>query len=242
MPLASFLEEVLNASGYVDALIDERTAEAQGRLENLKELVAAAEEFERSREDPSLEAFLDSIALVSDVDEYAQTSSAVTLMTLHSAKGLEFPVVFLTGMEEGVFPHARAMGTTDDVEEERRLCYVGITRAKRLVYLTYAVNRRLHGGGPGEPSRFLFEIPPDQVVVLGARATPTPIAPVAVPVSAEADDLPLRVGAHVRHPRWGEGLLVGIERDGDDVIVTVGFASVGRKRMALALAHLEEIE
>jgi DNA helicase-2/ATP-dependent DNA helicase PcrA len=242
MPLAGFLEEVLNASGYADALIEERTAEAQGRLENLKELVAAAEEFERSREDPSLEAFLDSIALVSDVDEYDQISSAVTLMTLHSAKGLEFPVVFLTGMEEGVFPHTRAMGTADDVEEERRLCYVGITRAKRVVYLTHALNRRLHGGGPSEPSRFLFEIPQDQVVVLGTRAFPAPMPPVATPVSTDADDLPFRVGARVRHAKWGEGLLVGIERDGQDVMVTVGFASVGRKRMLLSAAHLEEIE
>jgi DNA helicase-2/ATP-dependent DNA helicase PcrA len=241
MPLASFLEEVLNASGYTDALIEERTAEAQGRLENLKELVAAAEEFERSRETPSLEAFLDSIALVSDVDEYDGTSSAVTLMTLHSAKGLEFPVVFLTGMEEGVFPHARAMGTSDDVEEERRLCYVGITRAKRLIYLTYAVNRRLHGGGPAEPSRFLLEIPEDQLTLLGAREYSTPMPPVMPAPSTVDDDLPFKVGARVRHARWGEGLLVGIEREGEDVMVTVGFASVGRKRMVLSYAHLEEI-
>ena len=244
MPLPAFIEEVLKASGYVDALLQERNAEAQGRIENLKELVAAAEDFQRSRDDVSLEAFLDSIALVSDSDEYDPTSTAVTLMTLHSAKGLEFPVVFLTGMEEGVFPHARALGTTDDVEEERRLCYVGITRAKRLIYLTYAVNRRLHGGGPSEPSRFLLEIPQEALTLLGARTPYDTPAEASLPPSPSDDvddDLPFRVGARVRHAKWGEGLLVGIEREGQEIMVTVGFASVGRKRLVLSYAHLEEI-
>jgi DNA helicase-2/ATP-dependent DNA helicase PcrA len=168
----------------------------------------------------------------------------VTLMTLHSAKGLEFPVIFLTGMEEGVFPHARSMASTEEVEEERRLCYVGVTRAKERLALSYALHRRMHGYGLGEPSRFLLEMPEEHLVLLGA-AVPGEArrdAPVeAPPVDAGGDDLPLRVGARVRHGRWGEGLVVGVERSGDDTLVTVRFASVGRKQLSLQYAHLEEL-
>src|SRR5262245_7875567 len=163
-------------------------------------------------------------------------------MTLHSAKGLEFPVVFLTGLEEGVFPHSRSMDDSDELEEERRLCYVGITRAKQRLFLSYALHRRIQGYGTGEPSRFLLEIPADQVTRLstGRAARPQPTAtPVATP--SDGEDFPFRLGAKVRHARWGEGLLVGLEREGADVIATVNFASVGRKRLSLQYAHLEEI-
>jgi DNA helicase-2/ATP-dependent DNA helicase PcrA len=143
-------------------------------------------------------------------------------------------------MEEGVFPHSRSMGDAEEVEEERRLCYVGLTRAKERLFLSYALHRRLHGYGLGEPSRFLAEIPENQATLLdaGARERPAEAPPTAADLQ---DDLPFRVGAHVRHARWGEGLLVGIERDGDEIIVTVGFASVGRKRLSLQYAHLEDI-
>jgi DNA helicase-2/ATP-dependent DNA helicase PcrA len=186
------------------------------------------------------------VALLSDADEWSADRGAVTLMTLHSAKGLEFPVVFLTGMEEGVFPHVKSREEPEELEEERRLCYVGLTRAKRQLYLSYALHRRLHGYGLGEPSRFLLEIPEDQITLLnhqgtGARAPATPVpAPDQYEVEA-GEDLPYRVGARLRHGRWGEGLLVGIERQGEDVIVTVHFASVGRKRLSLQYASLEEI-
>jgi DNA helicase-2/ATP-dependent DNA helicase PcrA len=240
LTIPAFLDEVLNASGYREAFRQEKSAEAEGRLENLEELISAAEDYQLSHEDASVEGFLDAATLVSDLDEVPEDARGVTLMTLHLAKGLEFPVVFVTGMEEGVFPHARSMSDGDEIEEERRLCYVGLTRAKQRLYLSYALHRRLHGYGLGEPSRFLLEIPEDQVTLLnvtraGSRVEPPP-DPAELP-----DDLPFRVGAHVRHARWGEGLLVGIEREGNDVIVTVGFASVGRKRLSLQYAHLEEV-
>ncbi|MBI5627486.1 MAG: UvrD-helicase domain-containing protein, partial [Candidatus Rokubacteria bacterium] len=154
LPLPAFIDEVLAASGYREALKAERTAEADARLENLEELVAASEEVLQSRaaEPPgegALEAFLDSISLVADTDEIEEDPTGVTLMTLHAAKGLEFPAVFLTGMEEGIFPHSRSMNDPEELEEERRLCYVGLTRAKERLFLSYALHRRLHGYGLG---------------------------------------------------------------------------------------------
>ena len=262
VPLPALCDEVLGRSAYREALRQERTEDAEGRLENLEELVAAAEEFQRSRESATLEDFLDTVALLSAVDEWKAERGAVTLMTLHSAKGLEFPVVFLTGMEEGVFPHIRSMNDVEELEEERRLCYVGLTRAKRELYLSYALRRRLHGGGLGEPSRFLLEIPEEQLALLNSRGgTPPHLYPLPSPCLSPLgrgeevrgieqggvrgdepdEDLPYRVGARLRHARWGEGLLVGIERQGEDVIVTVNFASVGRKRLSLQYAQLEEI-
>jgi DNA helicase-2/ATP-dependent DNA helicase PcrA len=239
----AFIDLVLQASGYRKALEQDRSPEAEGRLENLEELVAAAEDFTHATGEATLEAFLDSVALMSDVDELKDAESRVTLMTLHSAKGLEFPVVFLTGLEEGVFPHARSMNDPEQIEEERRLCYVGITRAERRLFLSYAVHRRIHGYGVGEPSRFLREMPEEHLTLLNAaRPEPTFAAPREVPrYEPEEEAWPIRVGARVRHARFGEGLVVGVERDGADVIVTVGFASVGRKRLSLQYAHLEEL-
>ena len=249
LTVPAFIDAVIADSGYRDALKAERTAEAETRLENLEELVAAAEEFVVAQaalgvDSLALEAFLDGIALVADTDEIDGATSAVTLMTLHSAKGLEFPVVFLTGMEEGVFPHSRSLNDPEEVEEERRLCYVGITRAKQRLVLSYALHRRLQGYGGAEPSRFLLELPESQLTVLNAsRPEPAPsTGSVATPTNEDAgDDFPFRLGAKLRHARWGEGLLVGLQREGSDVIATVHFASVGRKRLSLAYAHLEEI-
>jgi DNA helicase-2/ATP-dependent DNA helicase PcrA len=243
----AFIDLLLNRTGYRDALNAERSPEAEARLENLEELIAAAEDYTHLAEAATLEGFLDSIALMSDVDELKDEASRVTLMTLHSAKGLEFPVVFLTGMEEGVFPHARSMDDPDEVEEERRLCYVGLTRARDRLYLSWALHRRVHGYGVGEPSRFLREMPEGELVSLNAGRAPAPagVAPDEVAHRAAADttedDLPLKVGARVRHARWGEGFVVGVEREAADITVTVRFASVGRKRLSLQYAHLEEL-
>ena len=247
LAVPALIDLVCATSGYRDALKAERTAEAEARLENLEELVAASEEFIANQqaqgiEPVTLEAFLDSVALVADTDEIDSESGGVTLMTLHSAKGLEFPVVFLTGLEEGVFPHSRSMLEPEELEEERRLCYVGITRAQERLFLSYALHRRIQGYGVAEPSRFLLEIPEEQLHLLNARR-PEPAAD-AMPAPAEAeagDGFPFRLGAKLRHARWGEGLLVGMEREGSDVIATVHFASVGRKRLSLQYAHLEEI-
>jgi DNA helicase-2/ATP-dependent DNA helicase PcrA len=240
----AFIDLVLQASGYRKALEQDRSPEAEGRLENLEELIAASEDFVASGGETTVEAFLDSVALMSDVDELKEAEARVTLMTLHSAKGLEFPVVFLTGLEEGVFPHARSMNDPEEIEEERRLCYVGLTRARERLYLSYAVHRRIHGYGVGEPSRFLREMPEGHLTLLNAsRPEPQFAEARVVPrYEPEEESWPIKVGARVRHARFGEGLVVGVERDGADVIVTVGFASVGRKRLSLQYAHLEELD
>jgi DNA helicase-2/ATP-dependent DNA helicase PcrA len=136
------------------------------------------------------------------------------------------------------------MGDREELEEERRLCYVGLTRARARLFLSHALHRRIQGYGVGEPSRFLLEIPEEEVVLLNGRASaPRMPAAAAAPAPAEVDpDLPFQVGARLRHARWGEGLLVGIQREGEDILVTVHFASVGRKRLSLQYAHLEEID
>ena len=240
----AFIDLVLQASGYRKALEQDRSPEAEGRIENLEELIAASEDFLVSGGETTVEAFLDSVALMSDVDELKDAETRVTLMTLHSAKGLEFPVVFLTGLEEGVFPHARSMNDPEEIEEERRLCYVGLTRARERLYLSYAVHRRIHGYGVGEPSRFLREMPEGHLTLLNAsRPEPQFAEARVVPrYEPEEESWPIKVGARVRHARFGEGLVVGVERDGADIIVTVGFASVGRKRLSLQYAHLEELD
>jgi len=240
----AFIDLVLQASGYRKALEQDRSPEAEGRLENLEELIAAAEDFAHTEGEATVEAFLDSVALMSDVDELKEAEARVTLMTLHSAKGLEFPVVFLSGLEEGVFPHARSMSDPEEIEEERRLCYVGLTRARDRLYISYAVHRRIHGYGVGEPSRFLREMPEAHLTLLNAsRPEPTFAEARVVPrYEPEEEQWPIKVGARVRHARFGEGLVVGVERDGGDIIVTVGFASVGRKRLSFEYAHLEELD
>src|SRR6185312_6064370 len=199
--LPAFIDLVLDQTGYREALKQERAPEAEARLENLEELIAAAEDFTHAEAAPTLEGFLDGIALVSDVDELKDGEARVTLMTLHSAKGLEFPAVFMTGLEEGVFPHARSMNDPEEVEEERRLCYVGVTRAKERLTLSWALHRRIHGYGVGEPSRFLREMPEDRLLPLNAGRVQEPTAPsIAVPrYEPEEPSWPIKVGARVRH-------------------------------------------
>jgi DNA helicase II / ATP-dependent DNA helicase PcrA len=242
----AFIDQLLNVTGYRAALREERSPDAETRLENLEELIHAAEDYLRVDPEPTLEGFLDGIALMADIDELKDEGGRVTLMTLHSAKGLEFPAVFLTGLEEGVFPHARSMSDEDEIEEERRLCYVGLTRARERLFLSYALHRRIHGYGVGEPSRFLREMGEHQLASLNPRREAPPgwaadAAAYAAAADTVGDDLPFRVGSRVRHARFGEGLVVGIERDGTDYVVTVGFASVGRKRLSVQYAHLEEL-
>ena len=169
-PLGEQVAAVIDGSGLREALRRESTAEAESRLENLDEMVVAADEFAARPEGGGLAGFLDSITLIADVDELQEARPTATLMTLHSAKGLEFPAVFLTGLEEGVFPHGRALDDEDGIEEERRLAYVGLTRAKERLFLSYAAERRLGGyAGMREPSRFLLEMPADAVVSIGGR-------------------------------------------------------------------------
>jgi DNA helicase-2/ATP-dependent DNA helicase PcrA len=162
--VAALAEKVLEETGYRDALAAEATLEAEGRIENLLELIGQMREYEREAEEPTLAGFLERIALASDVDGYDPEKGAVSLMTVHTAKGLEFPVVFITGLEERIFPHARSVDDDSAVEEERRLCYVAVTRARTMLHLSRVRRRRLSGQElPGIPSRFLKEIPPESI-------------------------------------------------------------------------------
>ncbi len=236
--------ELLETTGYLADLKNEGTVEAESRIENLQELVSAAREFVERSEDQSLQAFLDSVALIADIDELAEGRGAVTLMTLHSAKGLEFPVVFITGMEEGVFPHARALTDDEELEEERRLCYVGMTRAKDRLFLSAALSRRLYNNTAYNlPSRFLDEVPAHLLErvdgLLEGRGAPRQTA--AGP-SGEADEPfvdHLQVGMRVRHPDWGIGTIRERIGEGEDLKVVVTFAGVGRKKLAPKLVRLE---
>ncbi len=229
------LEQAIVETGYQAMLEAEGTDEAYGRLENLRELVTVAAEFEQTTGEESLEAFLQHLALVTDLDTWHEDVDRVTLMTLHSAKGLEFPVVFLAGLEEGLFPHARSMEEEGGLEEERRLCYVGMTRAKHRLYLSHARNRTIFGATmPAVPSRFLDEVPHELI------ATPQPAPPpTAVWPDEEEREIPTFVaGDHVRHAAFGEGKVLEVEGEGARAVVTVRFAQ-GVKRLALGYAPLE---
>jgi DNA helicase II / ATP-dependent DNA helicase PcrA len=239
LEVAEVIERVLERSGYLDALRAERTIEAQGRVENLQELVGVAQEYQHTAEEPSLSGFLQEISLYSDQDAIRGEQSLVTLMTLHNAKGLEFRAVFMIGMEEGIFPHARSI-EEQGLEEERRLAYVGMTRAKERLVLTHASARSLWGSRSYNlPSRFLDELPGDKVerhrlqpASWSGYGSPTGIAP--------RSDLPtLSTGDSVRHETLGEGVVTGIEQGG---VVTVRFAADGsERRLMLDYAPLERI-
>jgi DNA helicase II / ATP-dependent DNA helicase PcrA len=229
--VGNLLEELLNETGYLDALRAERTIEAEGRLENLEELVGVAREYDASSEEPSLEEFLQQIALFSDQDNLRSDEGIVTLMTLHNAKGLEFPVVFMIGCEEGVFPHSRSI-ESGDLEEERRLAYVGMTRAKRELYMTYARVRSLYGGRDWNvPSRFIDEIPVDLTDREEHEAKQTSMTtwarePVGRPEPAGAG-ASFAVGEDVVHATLGDGVVIGSEPGG---LVVVRFAADGSER------------
>jgi DNA helicase-2/ATP-dependent DNA helicase PcrA len=238
LSVPELLERVLERSGYLEALEAERTVEAQGRLENLLELVGVAREYQERADDPSLSEFLQQISLFSDQDELAAERSLVTLMTLHNAKGLEFRAVFLIGMEEGVFPHARSL-EEQGLEEERRLAYVGLTRAKERLTLTHAASRSLWGArGFNLPSRFLDELPQDEIE--RDRLRPASWSGYGAPTVAVRRNLPeLSTGDSVRHSTLGEGIVTRIEPDGT---VTVRFAEDGvERRLMLDYAPLERI-
>lgn len=168
--ITDFVSHVLDETGYWLPLMKEDSIEAQSRLDNLKEFLSVAAEYEKSAESPSLGGFLEGVSLVSDIDNYDEEQDAVTLMTIHSAKGLEFPVVFLTGMEEGLFPTMQSIADDEELEEERRLCYVALTRAKQKLYLTNTSCRMLYGSTTyTRPSRFISEIPPELTFRLKER-------------------------------------------------------------------------
>jgi DNA helicase-2/ATP-dependent DNA helicase PcrA len=235
--VGNLLEETLSESGYREALEAERTIEAQGRLENLQELVGVAREYDSVAEEPSLEEFLQQIALFADQDALRDDEGTVTLMTLHNAKGLEFPVVFMIGCEEGVFPHSRAV-ESGDLEEERRLCYVGITRAKRELFVSYARMRALYGQRDWNlPSRFIDEIPADLTDREEQESRrPQTFAtrwdtggPVSRPEPRRGASFSL--GDDVVHAKFGEGVVVGVE---PGEVVVVRFAGTGTEMKLMA--------
>jgi DNA helicase-2/ATP-dependent DNA helicase PcrA len=280
--VSGVVEAMLDQTGYLAELEAERTIEAQGRIENLSEFVGVARDFDERldagdlsglagiaavetgeaeiTEAPTglarLQAFLEAVSLVTDLDEVPAEESIVTLMTLHTAKGLEFPVVFLTGMEDGIFPHMRSVGDPEELEEERRLCYVGITRAEQRLYLTHAWSRQLFGATDYyPPSRFLSEIP-EALVQAQGRTTGrgrgvgehrAAVADAAMHVDRNpqgargADRMGLRVGDDVGHEKFGEGVIVDMRGDGDKAEATVRFRDAGEKTLLLAWAPLTKL-
>jgi DNA helicase-2/ATP-dependent DNA helicase PcrA len=237
---AELVEEVLERSGYRASLEEEGTEEAQARLENVRELVTVAQEYEASTGDSSLASFLEHLSLVTDADTYDDSADRVALMTLHAAKGLEFRAVFLCGLEEGIFPHVRSLDDPRQLEEERRLAYVGITRARERLFLSYAQLRSLFGRTTANvPSRFLDELPED--VLQRKEAGPRPWeAPVAAAAPRAVPQL--SPGDVVRHRHFGTGRVLEVEGEGGGAVATVHFQGVGTKRLALGYAPLERVD
>ena len=258
------VERVLEATGYSAALAREDTRENQERLENLAELLGAAAEFDSREEEPTLAAFLDRAALVSETDRLRE-DVPVLLMTLHAAKGLEFETVFLVGMEEGLLPHSRSLGSEEGLEEERRLCYVGMTRAMERLHLSWARSRAVFGQRRlTQPSRFLEEVPAASLERSGGlfAGAPRAAVPASRPRTSDGGNVPawvrdagrtaaaaapasgpgaadLRPGARVRHPLFGIGTVLRREGEGDDLKVTVSFPGVGAKKLVARYAGLE---
>jgi DNA helicase II / ATP-dependent DNA helicase PcrA len=294
--VAATVEAVLEDTGYLAELESERSLEAESRIENLKELVGVCREFDEALargdvtglagiagvegdgeaggqgEVPTglarVQAFLEAVGLVTDLDDLEGDQSTVTLMTLHSAKGLEFPVVFVAGLEDGIFPHLRSLGDPDELEEERRLCYVGITRAQQRLYLCHAWSRTLFGATDYyPPSRFLDEIPAELVRMLGAergggmgahreavvsaalrsderseRNHPAAPGGAGAPAGARgAEKMVLRVGDDVGHETFGEGVVLDVIGEDDRAEAVIRFRDVGEKRLLLAWAPLRKL-
>ncbi|KAB2331654.1 DNA helicase PcrA [Bacillus mesophilum] len=261
LSVTELVEEVLEKSGYREMLKAEKSIESQSRLENIDEFLSVTKNFEDASEDKSLIAFLTDLALVADIDKLdddGQKSDAVVLMTLHSAKGLEFPVVFLIGMEEGVFPHSRSLMDETEMEEERRLAYVGITRAEQELYITNAQMRTLFGRtNMNPPSRFIKEIPEDlldgiQPPMQGKRgASPFQDSPrqtmrrnaVVRPAAAATggDSLSWSVGDKAVHGKWGTGTVVSVKGSGEGTELDIAFPSpVGIKRLLAKFAPIQK--
>jgi DNA helicase-2/ATP-dependent DNA helicase PcrA len=268
LELPQLAQTVMQESGYMTRLKESRDPEDAERLENLEQLLAAMEEFDEKNPESGLSEFLEQVSLVSDLEQGETGKPSVTLMTLHAAKGLEFRAVFMIGMEERLFPHVRALDDLDGMEEERRLCYVGMTRARERLYLINARRRYLFGQEQcNPPSRFLKEIPKELLDEVGtgtiyqatehqatehqaAYATPYPAHNLAAVTSAFEDDIQIVpeppeehdgvfIGMKVRHAKFGIGTVRKIEGAGEGQKVIVWFSSVGPKKLLLRFAGLE---
>ncbi|MDR7002981.1 DNA helicase PcrA [Neobacillus niacini] len=269
LSVTELVEEILEKSGYREMLKAEKSLEAQSRLENLDELLSVTKNFEEVSEDKSLVAFLTDLALVADIDsmdEEGEKADSIVLMTLHSAKGLEFPVVFLIGMEEGVFPHSRSLMEEAEMEEERRLAYVGITRAEQSLFLTNAQMRTLFGRTNMNPaSRFIKEIPEDLLEDAAPKAgknspfgsrgssfagsgtgfgAPVARKPVMRPVAATTggDQVGWKVGDKAEHGKWGIGTVVSVKGEGEGTELDIAFPSpTGIKRLLAKFAPIKKV-
>lgn len=246
-PLPEFIKLVLECSGYLDALVKEGTFEAEGRLENLEELKNAAVDFHSNYPGEGLEGFLEQVSLVAEIDLYDESEGAVTLMTLHNAKGLEFSAVFMVGLEDGIFPHMRCMGSPESMEEERRLFYVGVTRARDLLYLVSASSRTQFGDMRMNPeSRFIRDIPPEYLEVIGAAG---PHMRKIREGERKREEMELEilassfhVGDRVVHDKWGEGVVTALSRGRSGPEITVSFPGEGEKLLLLQYAPLKKAD
>ena len=244
---AHTIEQLLDRSGYLKSLMQEGTIEAQSRVENVRELVTAAVEYDERETEPTLAGFLEMITLVADIDTMDDKSDVVTLMTLHSAKGLEFPIVFMVGMEQGLMPHKRSFSSEAELEEERRLCYVGITRAKEQVYMTYARERRQYGYTEHSiPSCFIEEIPHEllnreEVYKPSHRAVVSSYDPDQPDTDVDFS-FDYEVGEVVYHTKFGRGKITAMSGYGADMRVTIRFARGIEKTLMAGYAKLQRAE
>jgi DNA helicase-2/ATP-dependent DNA helicase PcrA len=247
LPVDELTEMIAEKSSYLDELKKEKTIEAENRIENVKELINATSEFKERSDNPTLEGFLEEVSLITDIDQWDNTKDAVTLMTLHSAKGLEFPVVFIVGLEEGLFPLSRSLENPSDLEEERRLFYVGITRAKKRLFLSHARFRRRFGEMTNLRSRFLDEIPEELLQVedyVSPRAEAFAKSDLErieefFPETATVYDTLLQVGTRVIHSHWGEGQIIQREGSGENLKLIVVFKGGVKKKLLAKYADLE---
>ena len=247
--VADLLDEVLKQSAYKEYILNEEDGE--DRWDNIRELHSVAREYDELSPEEGLVSFLENVSLMSDIDQLDEQADAATLITLHQAKGLEFPVVFIVGMEEGLLPHRRSSDDPEELEEERRLCYVGVTRAEKQVYLLYTERRSLFGGSsPSRRSRFLEDIPPHLVTTNGVQEEEqakrddefTPVTALhSKPSPRPPSTLNLKAGDRVNHKVFGEGIVVSCSSNRHDQVVTVDFAEAGTKRLLLSFAPLERI-
>lgn len=267
-PVEDLIDRVLRDTGYLEELENERTPQAQSRIDNLHELISVAQEFAASEEENNLENFLAHVALVSDIDDTELGEDAITLMTLHSSKGLEFPVVFLVGMEEGLFPHARTLMDETEIEEERRLCYVGITRAKEKLFLSSTKMRTIYGNTVTyPPSRFLQEIPARLVKTIkrqerfsalenfkqvsekysarpqkpASTFNPHSFMPQKPAAAVGGTGTRFNTGDRVSHSKWGEGMVVSVKDSPDGQEVKVAFAGAGVRSLLTKYAVLKKL-
>jgi DNA helicase II / ATP-dependent DNA helicase PcrA len=241
MPVTQLLETILERTGYCETLKNLGTNEAENRLENIEEFLSITQHFEEENEDNSLIAFLTDLALISDIDTVDDEEDQVLLMTIHGSKGLEYPVVFLIGMEEGVFPHSRSLSEPEQMEEERRLCYVGITRAEEELYITNAKKRTLYGKtNYNAPSRFIKEIPSHLIHHENEEESNDNPFHIKTKVQAE-EKTEWKIGDKIIHRKWGRGIVVNIKGTGDATEIDVTFPSVGVRRLLAKFAPIERL-